>query len=238
MLVSIDKRKKIATIAIIFGLSVGVISYWTLSNFFQSLLVNSAVFFIGFGIGIFIINLYFESHKQREITYAAFLSIEPVFHSARRQVSEIIFGSYYNLGKFLAIREAYISSKGSYINLEPEDRNLIYKIVKDNYEDLAKLFDSQVKVVREAAFITIVGGNTVRDDLVNQLLYFQRYIDDFLRLDIDNESFKEQVVKMFLECVFSSHFIHSKFMQLTNRDFPDETYGWHLEELPVLTDKQ
>lgn len=234
---SIDKRTVIATTAIITGISAAIISYWIFSNFFQSLLINSAVFFIGFGIGIFIINLYFEANKQKQITYTAFLTIELTFHNARREVLSRIFKKY-DLKEFLAVRKSYMEGKGSYVCLTTKDRDLIYEIVKDNYDDLRKLFDHQSKAVKEAASMIILGGSVISDDLVYELLYFQRDTNYFIQIDIANENLQEQVVQIFLNCVISSHIIHRKFIQSNNEDFPEETFGWDLPELPMIIGNQ
>ncbi len=225
---SIDRRTVIALIFIVFGISIAIIAYVVNNNFFQSIFVNIASLLTGLGIGIFIINLHLENHKQKKIIYTAFLTIEYSFHNTRRKILKIIYTKY-SVDEFFEVFIQYIKNEGRYAFLKVNDQKIIYEIVKDNYDLLKEFFQTLCKDVKEV--VPILGYAEINTDFLEQILYFQRDTDYFLALDLARPELQEDAVVIFLNCVIGSHVIHRNFLRANNDDFPEDSFAWYLNEL-------
>ena len=134
------------------GLFICVVAYWTPPPFFQGLLISVGVTLFGFSLALAIVNGYLHTEEKKRAAIPLMKMIYPAFSE--------LHGSYliekgqleFGIPQFETLLDAYQKNKNPK-DLSPEQRNGLYKIIKENSTEINRLTSELHDQLKEMSFI-------------------------------------------------------------------------------------
>jgi hypothetical protein len=125
-------------------------AYFSRSQFWQAVLINSSTSFMALGVGLIFVNIYLERHARRGAVKSLLVLSDQAlaqFHNAFLNLGWAKFGR----DEWGKIQEEYIHSRGKPTALRQDVREFLYEMAKSN-EDLKarleKLLDTLTELAR------------------------------------------------------------------------------------------
>ncbi len=207
-------KELIATGGALFAaIIVATIAYFT-SGYWTSLFLNLASTLIGIGVGIALINVYFDVKSRRRAIQPLLQLITPSIAKVHNSLLRRGFDNF-GMPQFKEIMDRYHVNNRDPRALSPDERNKLYDIVKSDKNGVLALYDMLESDLRE---LTIVLGWSF-DPQILASAFACRYAITKMRSVVfdDSDQCKLDVCEQFLDVDGAASLVFARLVKVTGQ---------------------
>lgn len=177
-------RKTIIVLAIIFSLMSGVgmsLSFMIPQPYLQALSMSISVALLQLVLGIVIVNLYIDRKSKKNIALSFLGAADKSIATYHNTFLEVIWAEF-GQKKWQEIITEYIRNNGDSITIPTNEKQRVFNVVKNNYDNIRKLLFNSGEQMSEMSKSGIL---TFDDQLHSHAWAAKESARRFLRIDIN-----------------------------------------------------
>lgn len=177
-------RKTIIVLAIVFSLMSGIgmsLSYMITEPYLQALLLSVSVALLQLVLGIVIVNLYIDRKSKKNIALSFLGAADKSIATYHNTFLEVIWAEF-GQKKWQEILTEYIRNNGDSITIPTNEKQRVFNVVKNNYDNIRKLLFNSGEQMSEMSKSGIL---TFDDQLHSHAWAAKESARRFLRIDIN-----------------------------------------------------